>query len=67
MMVEITMTFNRFRVDENYKPFGYPQFVKIRGINALGINAEVQALRDRNDLSKWTPWNFVRMDSVEVI
>ena len=66
-MVLITMTFNRFQVDENYKLIGEPQFVTVRGVGALGINAEVQRLRDHNDLGKWTPWSFARVDSMEVV
>ena len=66
-MVEIVMTFCRFRRDENFNPIGYPQYAQIRGTSVKNINAEVQTLRDSNEINKWTPWTFVRVDSVEVI
>lgn len=66
-MVEIVMTFYRYRVDENYKPVGYPQYAQIRGNGAKSINAEVQMLRDGNEMNKYTPWSFARVDSVEVV
>ena len=66
-MVEIVMTFSRFRRDENFNPVGYPQYAQIRGTSAKGINAEVQTLRDSNEMDKYTPWSFVRVDELEVV
>ena len=46
-MVEIVMTFCRFRHDENFKAVGNPQYAQIRSTGgAKGINAEVQMLWD---------------------
>jgi len=66
-VVEIVMTFCRFKKDKNFNPIGYPQYIQIRSHSAKGINAEVQMLRDGNDVVKFTPWSFVRLDSVEVV
>lgn len=67
-MVQIVMTFCRFRHDENFKAVGDPQYAQIRSTGgAKGINAEVQMLRDSNEMDKYTPWTFVRVDELEVV
>lgn len=67
-MIGIVMTFCRFRHDENFTPVGNPQYAQIRSTGgAEGINAEVQMLRDSNEMDKYTPWTFVRVDELEVV
>lgn len=67
-MVKIVMTFCRFRHDENFKIVGEPQYAQIQSTGgAKGINAEVQILRDSNEMDKYTPWNFVRVDELEAV
>jgi len=66
-MVNIVMTFCRFARDANLNPVGDPMYAQVRGRDEGEINASVQTMRWENDMVKFTPWNFVRLDSVEVI
>lgn len=68
-MVEIVMTFSRWKKDERgaIAKGSYPQYAQIRGHSVRGINAEVQALREGNELDKYTPWDFVRVDELEAL
>lgn len=61
-MSEILLTFNRFKVDENLRPVGDPIYTQVRGETDDEVNALVQALRWENEVTKYTPYNFVRLD-----
>ena len=71
-MMEIVMTFYRFKhaLIEKTARFEItsdePEFVEVCGNSVDEINEKVQHMRDNNDLVKYTPWRFVRLDSVEV-
>lgn len=66
-MTDIVMTFCRFRKDKDYNAVGDPQYAQIRGKDATEINQTVAGMRLNNDMVKFTPWQFVRLDSVEVV
>lgn len=67
-MIDIVMTLSRWKKDENGKVAAdYPQYAQIRGKTASEINETVQGMRLNNDMVKYTPWQFVRLDSVEVV
>ena len=66
-MVEIVMTFCRFKKDEDYRAVGEPLYQQIRGKDSTEINQIVSGMRLNNDMVKFTPWQFVRVDSVEVV
>lgn len=61
-MSEIVVTFNRFKVDENFRPVGDPIYTQVRGATDSEVNAAVQTLRWENEVTKYTPYNFVRLD-----
>lgn len=66
-MVEIVMTFCRFKKDKDYRAIGEPLYKRIRGRDSTEINQIVSGMRLNNDMVKFTPWQFVRLDSVEVV
>lgn len=66
-MIDIVMTFCRFRKDENFQTVGEPLYQQIRGRDSTEINQIVSGMRLNNDMVKFTPWQFVRVDSVEVV
>lgn len=66
-MTEVVLTFNRFKVDKDFKPYGMPEYYKVGGIRAEDINALVRQMRDINEMDKYTPWTFVRVDELEVV
>lgn len=63
-MTEVVLTFNRFKVDKDFKPYGMPEYYKVGGIRAEDINALVRQMRDINEMDKYTPWNFDHVDYV---
>lgn len=66
-MIDIVMTFCRFRKDKNFNAVGDPLYTQIRGQNATEINQIVDGMRLNNDMVKYTPWQFVRLDSAEAV
>lgn len=66
-MIDIVMTFCRFRKDENFHVVGEPLYERIHGKDSTEINQTVAGMRLNNDMVKYTPWQFVRLDSVEVV
>ena len=66
-MIDIVMTFCRFRKDENFRAVGDPLYERISGRDSTEINQIVAEMRLNNDMVKYTPWQFVRLDSVEVV
>ena len=66
-MVEIVMTFCRFKKDEDYRAIGEPLYQQIRGRDSTEINQIVSGMRLNNDMAKYTPWKFVRVDSVGAV
>lgn len=60
--MEILMTFNRFKVDENFRAVGDPIYTQVRGSTDDEVNALLQELRRENEVTKYTPYNFVRLD-----
>lgn len=67
-MFDIVMTLSRWKKDADGSIAGdYPQYAQIRGKSASEINETVQSMRLNNEMDKFTPWRFVRLDSVEVI
>lgn len=68
MTFDIVMTLSRWKKNENGELVGdNPQYAQIRGKTATEINQTVAGMRLNNDVVKFTPWQFVRLDSVEVV
>lgn len=68
MTFDIVMTFSRWTKDASGAIVGkHPQYAQIRGKDAAEINQTVAGMRLNNDMVKYTPWQFVRLDSVEVV
>ena len=68
------MTFCRFKKDEEYRAVVEAKYAEllalyrqIRGRDSTEINQIVTGMRLNNDMAKYTPWQFVRLDSVGVV
>lgn len=60
--MEILMTFCRFRRDENGNPVGEPLYTQVRGKSDDEVNARVMTMRWDNEMDKYTPYTFVRVN-----
>lgn len=58
------IVYNYFKVDTNYKPIGKPIVKHVDGNTINELNQKFFMLRNENDLSKFTPLNF--MDILEI-
>lgn len=58
------LRFYRYRVDENYKPVGYPIYTVFEASTEVLMNAKIRAEQNRNDMTQYTPYYFDSVVSV---
>lgn len=63
----VKLSLYRWAIDKNYKYVGdQPEYCLVCGNSVEEVNKNIQELRNNNDVTKFTPWQFDRVVDLEV-